>query len=209
MITLHPYISEVDAFHSLPPENRWIFNKLELCQRLSNVSCGPVGTWMPPGDYCLRPLINIGGMAGGGFRKVTIDTPRGIVHEPHGYCWTPWTDDFRSWRLYIDDDCIHTQRTVRIEDDIEYMVPDGEPMGLPDQLKNISRYLIVETLGDVIIDVGPRHMVEEMDPDVIDDYRERVDPDYEPPSYGKYGFQTQMGRVTDGEWTHLVEIEND
>lgn len=196
MITLHPYISEVDAYHLVPLEYRWIFNKLELCERLGNGPCGPVGTWMPPGEFCVRPIINIGGSAGGGFRKHTVTGRRGILHKPHGYCWTPWTDAFRAWRLYLNDEPIYVEETVRIVNDVEYMVPEGEATALPDALRGISRYLLVETLGDIIIDVGPRHLADQMCDDIIADYRTLV-PDYQPPSEGTYGFRPNLRRVFD------------
>ena len=201
MITLHPYISEVDAYHLVPRWDRWIFNKLELCERLGNGPCGPVGTWMPKGDFCIRPIINIGGMGGGGFRRVTIDSERGILHEPHGYCWTPWTDELRVWRLYIDDECYQVQRTVEIVNGVEHMVLDGEEKPLPELLKNISRYMMVESLGDNIIDIGPRHMVEEMWPAVVEDYKS-IDPEYEPPGYGTFGFQPYMRQ----EWDEALQM---
>ncbi len=198
MITLHPYISEVDAYHKLRRWDRWIFNKLEICERLGSGPCGPIGTWMPRGEYCIRPLINIGGMGGGGFRKRVIDADRGILHSPHGYCWTPWTDALREWRLYIDDECVQTQVTFKIVDGTEHMEINEDHKPLPEQLKDISRYMMVEWLGDTIIDVGPRHMVEEMSESVVDDYR-GIDPEYEPPEYGTFGFQPYMRQEWDDD----------
>ena len=206
MITLHPYISEVDAYHLIPQEDQWIFNKLELCQRFGYGPCGPVGTWMPRGEYCIRPIINVAGMARGGFRKHTIDADRGILHKPYGYCWTPWTNALRSYRRYINDEWFST-RTVKIfKGGIEHFVSDDTPKELPAMLKGISRYLLVESLGDTIIDVGPRHPFMEMRQEVIDDYR-TIDPEYQTPDSGHFGYQPRMARVSDGKWMTLEEIE--
>ncbi len=207
MITLHPYISEVDAYHLVPLHHRWIFNKLELCERLGNGPCGPIGTWMPSGEYCIRPIINVGGMARGGFRKHIVAAHRDIMHEPHGYCWTPWTDALRTQIAYIDDEWVYTRGTEKLEDGIEYCVDGGPPRELPEQLKGISRYMLVESLGDIVIDVGPRHIVEEMQQEVIDEYRNRFDSEYQPPDGGHFGFQPRMRNVFDGRWSHLEEIE--
>lgn len=193
MITLQPYIAEVESYHLLPLEHRWIFNKLELAERFDAGPCGPVGTWMPRGEFCLRPIMNVGGMARGGFKKIVIEAARGIVHDPCGYCWTPWQDDFRRYTLFINDEFFARSGTVEIIGDIEVSKPLDERMELPKQLRGISRYMLVETLGDTIIDVGPRHMSEEMHEEVISDYR-KTDPSYEPENKS-IGFQPRMRRV--------------
>jgi len=207
MITMPPYLPEIDVYPMLPPLDRWIFSKLSLYNALLQ-PIWPVGTWVPAGDYCLRPVVNIGGMAGGGFKKISLTEERNILHKPYGYCLTPWTDELRHWRLYLEDECIEVQRTVRIEGDFEIMEQNGERRELPQILRGISRYMLVESLGDTIIDVSPRHMNEEMNDLVVADYREFV-PDYEPPDYACYGFRPYMRRLQRDGWTYLEEVEND
>lgn len=202
MIILPPYISEWQAYDEVPAEHRWIFNKLEL------EGAKPVGMKFPTGDYCVRPIMNLMGMASGGFRRIVLTKPD-FIQEPPGYCVTPWTNDYRQWHMFVDDDCWYSQRTIGITNSVELMEEYPACGVMPDRLKGISRYMMIEQLGDRIIDVSPRHMVEEMKADVIDDYRERVDPDYKPPSYGKWGFQPRMRQVyRDGAY-YLEEVEND
>jgi len=207
MIVISPYQSEWQVYHQVPAEHRWIFNKLDLCHKLGQTAY-PVGCKIPPGVWCVRPIMNLRGMASGGFRRVVLDKPN-FIQEPVGHVVTPWTDAFRSWHLYINDQGFSSQTTVEFDGEIETMIEHIPTFPLPRPLQGISRYMLVETLGDLVIDVSPRHMVEEMKQPVIDDYRQ-FDPDYEPPAYGKWGFQPHMARRWDDTlqgWTH-EEIEN-
>lgn len=200
MIILPPYISEWQAYEQTPHDDRWIYNKIDL------EGARPVGLKFPAGDYCVRPIINLMGMASGGFRRVTLSQPN-FIQAPVGHCVTPWTNDYRQWHQFVDDDCWYSQKTIDLTNEVETMVECEPCMAMPDLFRGISRYMIIETLGDRIIDVSPRHMVEEMKPEVIDDYRERVDPDYKTPPYGKWGFQPLMRQTyRDGAY-YLEEIE--
>lgn len=201
MIIEPPYLPEWAMYERTPPQHRWIYNKIEL------QNARPVGMRFPPGEYCVRPIINLMGMASGGFKKVVLEKP-GYIQDPPGYCVTPWNDGFREWHMFVNDKCWYSQKTVAMMGNIEQMEECEPCASLPDHLCGISRYMMVETLGNTIIDVSPRHMVEEMKQEVIDDYQ-IWDPTYEAPSYGKWGFQPLMGRVEkDGFW-YLEEIEND
>jgi len=207
MMTLDPYISEWAAYGLTPPEHRWIYNKLDLCQRLG-YEAYPVGSKVPPGIWCVRPILNIQGMARGGFRRVILDQP-GFIQEPVGHVITRWTDAMRSWHLYVNDVPFSSQTTITFDGTLETMIEHSPTFPLPECLRDISRYMLVETLGDMVIDVGPRHMVEEMKKPIVEDYRKFV-PEYEPPEYGKWGFQPHMKRLWSDElqaWTH-EEIEN-
>lgn len=47
----------------LYPQHRWIYNKLDLSLKL-NYLCGPTPMPVPKsGEYCVRPIINLGGMS--------------------------------------------------------------------------------------------------------------------------------------------------
>lgn len=204
----HPYISEWSVYGKTPAQHRWIYNKLDLCERLGQPAW-PVGSRVPAGEYCVRPIMNIQGMARGGFRKVTLNN-EGFIQDCVGHVITPWTDAPRSWHLYVNDEPFSSQTTVEFDGELETMIEHDPTFPLPEPLRNISRYMLVETLGDVVIDVGPRHMVEEMKQAIVDDYRQ-FDPDYNPPSYGKWGFQPHMKRRWSESlqaWTH-EEVEND
>jgi len=194
-------MSDWAMYRELPPEHRWIFNKAELQGAL------PVGLKFPPGDYCVRPMVNIMGMGSGGFRRIVL-TKEDFIQEPPGYCVTPWTNEYREWHMFVNDECWYSQKTVDYSNGIETMVECEPCMELPQRLRGISRYMIVERLGELIIDVSPRHMVEEMKQEVIDDYR-RFDSSYEAPSYGKWGFQPLMKTVYIYGAFYLEEIPND
>jgi len=185
MITLPPYISEWEAYVSLPPEDRWIFNKIQLAERLGYVTL-PTGLRYHPGTYCVRPIMNLEGGARGGFRKITLDKEDFIQGSP-GYCVTPWLSGWRHWHMFVDDVCWYSQRTVQIVGEIEHMEELEPCMQLPHALQGISRYMIVETLGDTIIDVGPRHMTEEAHDEVVKDYQQ-FDPNYEAPEWCTWHF---------------------
>jgi hypothetical protein len=201
MITLPPYIPEWQAYREVPEKHRWIFNKIELEEAL------PVGLKFPVGDYCVRPAINISGSASGGFRRVVLTKPD-FIREPYGHCVTPWTNDYREWHAFVDDECWYSQKTVDLTNEVETMVECEPCMVLPESLRGISRYLLVERLGDRIIDVGPRHDLYEMRQEVIADYWQ-FDPDYQPPSYGDWGFRPKFRHFyRDGAY-YLEEIPND
>lgn len=192
MMIEDPYAYEGWLYEKTPPEHRWIFSKIGLGQKLG-YPAGPVGMKVPAGVYCVRPDINLQGMAKGGFRRVVLDEP-GYIHEPVGHCWTLWSDEPRSYNVFIDDVCFKRQVLDYKDGNMEYFREVEPDMLLPDPLRGISRYMMVETLGNMVIDVGPRHMVDEMWPEVVEDYRQFV-PDYEPPSYGSWGWQYSYEHV--------------
>lgn len=193
-----PYQPEWQVYDLTPHRHRWIYNKIELGHKLG-YKVGPVGVRLPKGEYCVRPVMNVMGSAKGGFRKVVLKHS-GFIQEPVGYCWTMWTDELRSWSEYIDDECVYRQRTVQIDGDTEHMIQCKYGTPLESPLQNISRYMLVERLGNTVIDVSPRHLLDEMNQKVVDDYR-TFDPDYEPPAYGEWGFSPTMRRYeVDGVW---------
>jgi len=179
MIILEPYINERDVYSQVPSEHHWIFNKLELCRRLGYGPYGPVGTITPPGTYCVRPIVNTLGGARGGFRKVVMEK-EGYIWEPVGHCYTPWNDGPRGFHEYVNDELWHSQLTTYVDDDgWETSTPQKTGPELPEPLCGISRYMLVETLGDMVIDVSPRHLIDEQHQDVIDDYQQFCSHKYE------------------------------
>lgn len=196
MLLLPPYQKDKDTYHVLPKEHRWIFNKIDICQRFGYEPYGPTGTPMPAGTYCVRPIVNVLGMARGGFKKVTVKEGY-IIDDLPGYCWTKWDDGKRAWWEFIDDKCVGAQRTntfnemTGVETFVE--VHPSKLMKMPEQLKGISRYMLVETIGDTVIDIGPRHMSEDARQSTIDDYK-KFYPDWEPPEHVEFGI-SEMLRV--------------
>jgi len=179
MITLPPYEKDRTLYHKLPLKDRWIFNKLEICERFGYEPYGPCGTPMPAGTYCVRPIINLLGMAEGGFFKKVVKEG-GVTLVP-SFMWTPWNTGMRSWVEYIDDEIssalIQTNwdENTQTERYMEQLKHNAHP--LPDILNGISRYMFVEYLGDTIIDIVPRHMEEDARDFVINVYK-KFDPSY-------------------------------
>ena len=197
MIVLPPYMRDYNAYHLIPEEDRWIFNKMEICKRFGYEPYGPCGSRMSAGTYCIRPIINLGGMAKGGFWKEIVKEDK-IIWKP-GYCWTPWETGARSWVEYIDGKVssalkqISWDENTQLERYIECPANKAQP--LPDLLQDISRYMLVEYLGDIVIDVGLRHMDEDAKDSVIQDYK-KYDPKYNPQTEGKKGhYAPHMKRV--------------
>ena len=196
-----PYSKDYELYFQVDEEDRWIFNKLEICKRLGYKPAGPTGTPMPAGTYCVRPIINVLGMAKGGFRKVEVKDDGYIIRDLPGYCWTPWDDGLRMWSEFINDKCVAAQRTATfnkhtgVETFVE--VHPSKLMEMPEQLKGISRYMLIETIGDTIIDIGPRHMSEDARPSTVNDYK-KINPMWEPPDYVDYGI-SEMKRIYNPE----------
>lgn len=196
MITLPPYQVELDLYHQVPVEDRWIFNKLHLAERLGYV-CGPVGTYPPAGVYCVRPIMNLFGRGKGGFYKV--DTSRhnqsNFIRNPDGYFWNEWFDGDWHWVQYINDIAVSystgvLERNILETNTVESVLPVevAKAPELPDFLKGFSRYLLVEMKDDKIIEAAPRCMVGSPQQFIIDDYK-TIDPDYDP--------QLEWGASTD------------
>lgn len=198
MLIMSPYCKDYDAYNRLPESDRWIFNKLEICIRFGYEG-GPCGIPMKIGKYCIRPIINLNGMAEGGFWKRVITKTNTIIIKP-GYIWTKWETGPRSWVEYVNDKISSAQIAINFNEKtgIEtYMeLPAKQAQPIPQQLMNISRYMLVEYLGDVVIDIGPRHMYEETKQSIVNDYR-NFDSSYNPPNSSTFAFQPYMKRVQD------------
>lgn len=199
-----PYLTEHMLYERLHEKHRWVFDKLELARRLGT-QAWPVGLKFPTGEYCVRPSINLQGMAKGGFRKVVLDTPA-YIQEPVGYVVTPWNSGPRSWHQYVNDVWHNGHVQVTQDGEISWYeeVMDGPP--LPEALRGISRYMLVERLGDEVIDVGPRHMVEQYRNSVVEDYRQ-FDPAYQVPDWCEYGFRPILRTFEKDGWFHHEEVE--
>jgi len=178
MVTLPPYTFDCHAYHQLPVEDRWIFNKLQLAERLGH-ACGPVVATPPPGVYCLRPIMSLGGGAGGGFYKVTITAADPLLNEPHGFFWCEWFDGEHFWTQYINDVPVHASRNHMVGDVLTSVSfdLDANAIPMPDFLKGISRYMLIEAIGSNIIECSPRCMGLNARQEIIDDYK-TIDPTY-------------------------------
>lgn len=199
MKIFEPYCKDYDTYDLLPESDRWIFNKLEICKRFGYKNYGPCGVPMPIGTYCIRPLMNLNGMAAGGFAKKIITEEGTIICKP-GYVWTEWETGMRSWVEYINERIssaiIQVSWNEKIQQERYMELPADKAHPLPEQLQDISRYMLVEYLGDTVIDIGTRHLREDVKEIVVKDYQ-KFDPTYETPTEGtKSGhFAPYMKRI--------------
>ena len=198
MITLPPYCKDYDAYNYVPENNRWIFNKLEICKRFGYKNYGPCGVVMPIGTYCIRPMMNLSGMSVGGHTKKVITEEGTMICKP-GYVWTEWETGPRSWVEYINGRVssaliqVGWNETTQQERYMELPADQAHP--LSEQLQNISRYMLVEYLGNTVIDIGLRHLSEDAREIIVKDYQ-KIDPTYEAPTEGKLGyFAPHMKRI--------------
>lgn len=144
-------------------------NKMEMLSRIG-VDVYPCGVNAPAGIYCIRPLMNMMGMGGGGFFKV--DHPGGRIRNRPGYFATPWVDGVQSWTYYLLD--VPQRQTIGTLQGDGRMTVQNRSAGLPAMpvvLQGISRYMQIERIGDTIIEVSPRHAMVEARPNIIADYK--------------------------------------
>ena len=75
---------DTEVWPTLDNENLWIYDKLILSRKLGH-KCGPCGVPVPfPGDYIVRPIINLEGQ-GKGTEKLWIEKDTWHLH--FGYFW--------------------------------------------------------------------------------------------------------------------------
>jgi len=176
MIALNPYTLDDVIYPVMPRRHRWIFNKLELALRLG-VLAGPCGTVAPAGELCVRPIMNVKGAGSGGFFRVAHEG--GEVTNRPGFFWTPWLDGAHHFIYYVKDKAWYDTCGI-VDDDGRMTVEEFNPKlstPLPRKLKRISRYMMLQTIGGVIIEASPRHTANNARPKVVADY-EKVNPAY-------------------------------
>lgn len=179
MIILPPYLYDRETYPLVNTTERLFMNKLWLAEQLG-YDCGPVGT--DPGlskDYCVRPIMNLHGNAEGGVYKFNSDVDIAGLANQAGYFWNEWFDGVSNWTEYLNDEPVYglQWKLEGATDAICSEFTTYEP--LPVLLKGLSRHLLVERLGDKIIEVGFRFMGTNARQEAIDDYK-AIDPDYDP-----------------------------
>lgn len=181
MITLPPYVYDKDIYHLIPEVDRWVVNKLALAEKLGYV-CGPCGTDAPNGRYCVRPMMNMYGNAEGGFYEYTVldqsPVSRRIPNHP-GYFWNEWFVGGFTFTEFINDVAVASQEAFTNEDGYNEFQPTNTHLIMPNILKGLSRYMLLEGLGSQIIEASFRHMPGSARQAIIDDYK-TIDPTYNP-----------------------------
>ena len=171
MIDLPADIEDRNSYPLAPVRDRWIYNKLQVAERMG-YNCGPSGTPITtPGDYCIRPVMNAAGMGHGGVLQFTAQaTTRpddgdhiigGITQPPYaaGYFWCEWFTGDQLWTDFINDVAVEeTYETARTTRRLDYLTRTSGfafPT-LPSQFQGVSTHLMVESIGGNIIEVSPR-----------------------------------------------------
>ena len=91
------FLDDTEVWLSCPPEDLWVFDKLILSRKLGYV-CGPRGVKVPkPGNYIVRPCINLMGM-GRSAKIVHIDEPTDNIVEDGCF----WSEIFEGRHLSVD-----------------------------------------------------------------------------------------------------------
>ncbi len=181
MIVLPPYIYDREVYPLIPAKHRWLMNKLQLAERLG-YECGPTGVKPPPGrDLCVRPMMNIFGFGEGGFYKFNSTTPgdlEGLKNRP-GYFWCEWFNGPRTYTEFINDVPVYSIGATTSGTGVNKWRETSKHIIMPDFVKNISRYILLESVGNKIIEVSLRLMGANARLEPIIDYR-TIDPSYNP-----------------------------
>ena len=156
------------------PEQRWVFNKLEVSDRLG-YHCGPAGVPIEKkGYYVVRPIYNLYGM-GIGSHKVYLDPEKNhddmIEHKfiPPGYFWCEWKDgahfsiDYKKvngkWvsfsqmvGMHSSDDNLVKFKSWKVVNPTQIII------NLPDWVQELEteNYLNIETKGHDITEIHLR-----------------------------------------------------
>ena len=211
MITLPPYEYDNRVYAQVPVADRWALNKLHLSERLGYV-CGPIGVSPPEGRFCLRPINSIRGLGAGGWFDVNIDYGAGeVMPIIPGYFWTEWFTGDHRFTHFINDVAVQASRNPVAAGVMSTTgnTADGnvsEAVVLPPVLQGLSRYLMVESLDDKIIEVAFRLMGQNARQYIVDDYK-TIDAGYDPQDviYGNsdatrlpYSIAVEGGGTLDG-----------
>ena len=183
MFIAPPYVYDYQAYPAVDVADRPLLNKLHLAEALGH-HCGPTG--VSPGidgKYCLRPMNSVRGLGAGGFfeHDLTVATPLPFVP---GYFWCEWFDGDHILTHYVNDVAVHSSRSkvtggaLRTVGSTKFGTLT-DVVALPAFLQAKSRYVMVESIEDKIIDVAFRLAGGNARQEFIDDYK-AIDAAYDP-----------------------------
>lgn len=192
MFIAEPYLFDKDIYAMLPQDMKRWMNKLRLAEELG-YTCGPCGSDAPNGEYCVRPMMNLYGQGEGGFYKhVVRNRNQARVPNRPGYFWVEWFTGRTKFTEYINDVPLVTHE-ANVDQTASRRAYAESPnhIVIPSFLTGLSRYLMIESHGDKIIEVSFRMPAPWARRDVIADYQ-TIDPAYDPSGDIEYG-------VTEGD----------
>ena len=181
-----PYLYDHELWDQVDPSHCWVFDKAVLARRLGHRS-GPAGVPVPePGDYVVRPCINLWGM-GRGARIQRLESET-INIIPDGSFWSE-----RFWGDHVSIDYHHGQQGLtvlglrtdpdRLDRFREWRRID-HPFELPPVLAEVAQHYAdfnVEIIGHRVIEAHFRSNPDWQDHDAHTIYpRWREDPDLYP-----------------------------
>jgi hypothetical protein len=130
-------------------------------------------------------MNSVRGLGSGGWFDINVDyAANETMPLIPGYFWCEWFDREHRYTHYINDVAVHssanpvTGGVMRTRGSTRWGTLD-HVVALPAFLTDKSRYLMVESLDDKIIDVAFRHMAINARPEPIDDYK-TIDAGYDP-----------------------------
>jgi len=161
MMEFSQFMDDRYTYPLMPQEHRWIYNKLTVAE-VFGYDCGPAGTPIKkPGFYCQRPMMSCAGYGAGGFLKFHAKQTQAGITQPElkpGYFWSEWFEGWHGWTDFTDDEPFY-ECGGRYNNG-EIILQHRPPISfteLPEQLRGISKHMLVEHLGGKIIEVSPRN----------------------------------------------------
>lgn len=163
MMEFDKNIEDRYSYPLCPQEHRWIYNKLTVAE-IFGYDCGPAGTPISkPGFYCQRPIMCSAGSGVGGFLKFHAKQTQSNITQPEykpGYFWSEWFEGWHGWTDFTDDEPVYeTGGRFHNGEIILQHKPLISLTELPEQLRGISKHMLVEHIGGKIIEVSPRHQL--------------------------------------------------
>jgi hypothetical protein len=185
MFIAPPYIYDYQVYPAVDIADRWLLNKMHLAEALG-YHCGPCGVSPGiPGKYCLRPMNSVRGQGSGGWFEHDLTlVPNNPLPVIPGYFWCEWFDGENRYTHFVNDVAVHssamptTGGVMSTRGNTAWGMLD-HAVALPAFLQGKSRYMLVESLDDKIIEVGFRLNGMSAYQEVIDDYK-TIDAAYDP-----------------------------
>ncbi len=190
-------IDDVDVFDSIAPDDLWCVDKLILSKKLGYV-CGPAGVVPPPGNYIVRPIMNLRMMSVGA-RIQCLDSDS----IPDGYFWC---ELFTGRHLSFDYNW--GKQTLAVEgfrteptrlDRFSHWTRMDQDFKLPEILQTVAdryEWFNVEVIGDRVIEVHFRYNDDFANHDATTIIPVWSDEFYSSPTGDRIGFILKDKKVT-------------
>ena len=157
-MTMVPQLGDADVFDSIALDDLWCVDKLILSKKLG-YTCGPAGIPPVPGEYIVRPIINLKSMsAGAAIQYLDSDS------IPDGYFWCElFTGRHLSFDYHWGKQTLAVEgfRTDPLRlDRFSHWTKIDDIFTLPEILQTIAdryEWFNIEVIGDRVIEVHFRY----------------------------------------------------